>query len=192
MKDCTRVRAGEGAKRAHSVAISVMKLAASQCRRPNESKTNRAKRATRSRAQAAYEVSARDKTRHMHVVEEGVLAIGFGKDVCPRYIEVNSLPDKVCFDISCRELAVLSFFDSTSHAQVCIEKGNEEIGIIVVASSDRSTDSVDASKGVPRVNIIFTTKGAVAENKRGNGGKTQAKTDRDTCVTVFKRTAGSR
>ena len=67
-----------------------------------------------------------------------------------------------------------------------------KIGNIVVASSDRSTDSVDASKGVPRVNVIFTTKGAVSEIKRRNGGKTQAKTDRDTCVTVFKRTAGSR
>ena len=30
------------------------------------------------------------------------------------------------------------------------------------------------------------------EIKRRNGGKTQAKTDRDTCVTVFERTAGSR
>ena len=96
----------------------------------------------------------------------------------------------MCFDI--RELAVLGFFDSSSHAQVCIKKGNEEIGNIVVASSDRSTDSVDASKGVPRVNVIFTTKGAVSEIKRRNGGKTQAKTDRDTSVTVFKRTAGSR
>ena len=56
----------------------------------------------------------------------------------------------MCVDV--RELAVLSFLDSTSFAQGCIEKGNEEIGNIVVASSDRSTDSVDASKGVPRVN----------------------------------------
>jgi hypothetical protein len=124
------------------------------------------------------------------MIEEGVLAIGFGENVGPRDIEENGLPHKMCFNI--RELAVLSFFDSTSHAKVCVEKGNEEIGNIVMASSDRSTDSVDARKGVPRVNIIFTTKGAVAENKRGNGGKTQAKTDRDTCVTVFKRTAGSR
>ena len=135
-----------------------------------------------------FVVSTRDKTGHM--IEEGVLAIGFGENVGPRDIEENGLPHKMCFNI--RELAVLSFFDSTSHAKVCVEKGNEEIGNIVMASSDRSTDSVDARKGVPRVNIIFTTKGAVAENKRGNGGKTQAKTDRDTCVTVFKRTAGSR
>ena len=97
------------------------------------------------------------------MVEEGVLSIGIGKDVGPWDIEVNGLPDKVCFDI--RELAVLGFFDSSSHAQVCIKKGNEEIGNIVVASSDRSTDSVDASKGVPRVNVIFTTKGAVPSTR---------------------------
>ena len=116
-----------------------MNLAASQCRRPNESnfQDKRSKAcntvASPSGMFVGFEVSARDQTRHMHVVEEGVLAVGFGKDVCPRYIEVNSLPDKVCFDI--RELAVLSFFDSTSNAQVCVEKGNEEIGNIIVASS---------------------------------------------------------
>ena len=52
--------------------------------------------------------------------------------------------------------------------------------------------TVDASKGVPRVNVIFMTKEAVAEIKRRNGGKTQAKTDRGTCVTVCERNAGSR
>ncbi len=61
-----------------------------------------------------------------------------------------------------------------------------------MASRDRSTDNMDASKGVPRVNIIFMTEGAVAEIKQRNGGKTQAKADRDTCVTVFERTADSR
>ncbi len=36
------------------------------------------------------------------MVEEGDLAIGFGKDVGPRSIEVNGLPDNVRFNI--REL----------------------------------------------------------------------------------------
>ena len=89
--------------------------------------------------------------------------------------------------------------NSASHAKACIEKGDEKIGDVVMASRamhDRSAGRVNAHEGMPRVTVIFVAEGGTGQllrSSEGMGARAMAQTeaDRNTSGAVVHRAADS-